>query len=152
MSDTRSRLAGINHVALEVRDIDEAVAFYESLFEIELRGRTDTKAFLDMGDQFLALEEVAGAENEVDAHRHVGIVVDDRESLRSRLETLDIDPLDRPGLEIRDPWGNRLQFVAYEDVQFTKADHVLAGMELTDLRKSAAAIDELAAKGMAPPQ
>lgn len=146
----RARLVGMNHVALEVGDVEQALSFYDSLFEFELRGRSDSSAFIDMGDQFVALSETDDAGAEIDDHRHVGLVVDDASALESQLEAEDVERLDVPGLEFRDPWGNRIQIVEYARIQFTKADHVLDGMGLTSLEKSPSAIDELVEKGMAP--
>ncbi|WP_226010186.1 VOC family protein [Halomicrobium salinisoli] len=149
MSDSKARLVGINHVALTVDDRDDALAFYESVFEFELRGETESSVFLDMGDQFIAISEVDDPET-ADEHRHFGLVVDDADAVERRLAETDAEVLDTPGLDFRDPWGNRVQVVAYEDVQFTKADHVLAGMGLDDLEKTDDAIAELAEKGMSP--
>ncbi|XVH32029.1 VOC family protein [Haloferacaceae archaeon DSL9] len=149
-NETRARLVGINHVALEVGDIDAALDFYGSIFAFELRGRSDATAFLDMGDQFLALSETEDAEASSDARRHLGLVVDDADAVEGRLDDLDAFRLDTSGLDVRDPWGNRLQIVEYREIQFTKADRVLAGMGLSNLEKSDAAIDELREKGMAP--
>ncbi|MEY7850287.1 VOC family protein [Natrarchaeobius sp. A-rgal3] len=146
--DSRPQLVGINHVALEVGDLERALEFYESIFAFERRGRSETKAFVDMGDQFIALAETEG--DGVDDARHFGLVVDDADRVERRLEQLGIDRLDAPGLEFRDPWGNRVQIVGYEDIQFTKADHVLRGMGLEKCEKTAAAIEELAEKGMGP--
>lgn len=149
-SDTaRARLVGINHVALEVGDVEDALEFYGDIFEFELRGRTPSGAFLDMGDQFLALSEVADPGN-ADQHRHFGLVVDDADAVAERLQELDVEILPVSGLEFRDPWANRIQTVDYEAVQFTKAAHVLRGMDRSDLEKTDAAIAELAEKGMAP--
>ena len=150
---SRARLVGINHVALEVGDVDEALEFYGSLFAFDLRGRSETMAFLDMGDQFLALSETdgAGEENERrDDHRHFGLVVDDTDRVETRLEELDAERLETSGLDFHDPWGNRVQLVAYEEIQFTKAAHVLEGMGLSDLEKTNDALEELAEKGMTP--
>ncbi|RQH01482.1 VOC family protein [Natrarchaeobius oligotrophus] len=147
--DDRPHLVGTNHVALEVGDVDAALEFYGSLFAFDLRGRSETKAFVDMGDQFVALAETDGAGETVDDARHVGLVVDDASVAEDRLETVDVDRLDVPGLEFRDPWGNRIQLVEYREIQFTKADHVRSGMGL-DLEKSEVALDELAEKGLAP--
>lgn len=149
-SSSGAKLVGMNHVALEVGDIDKALEWYRSLFEFELRSRSETKAFIDMGDQFIALAETEGASGEIDAARHVGLVVVDAEEVKERIAHNDIEELSVPGLEIRDPWGNRLQIVEYGEIQFTKADHVLAGMGLSGLGKSASAIEELEEKGMAP--
>ena len=154
-SDSRARLVGVNHVALEVGDIDAALEFYESLFEFDLRGRGESAAFIDMGDQFVALSESHDAgdpddSTDPDDHRHFGLVVDDRDAAERRLEETDAERVPSGGLDFRDPWGNRVQVVAYEDVQFTKSDSVLDGMGLGELGKSEAAIAELAEKGMAP--
>jgi len=148
-TDDRPRMVGINHVALDVGDADEAEAFYTDLFDCEIRGRSAGAVFLDMSDQFLALSESDGAGETVDAHRHFGLVVDDPEALDRRLDEAGVDRLDTPGFDFRDPWGNRIQVVAYADVQFSKADHVLRGMGL-DLDKSESAFAELAEKGMDP--
>jgi len=149
MTDTdRARLVGINHVALEVGDIEAALGFYESLFAFELRGRSEGHAFLDMGDQFVALAEVDDPDGRDDG-RHFGLVVDDVEAVERALDEQDVDRPDTSGVEFYDPWGNRVQVVAYEDIQFTKADHVLAGMDL-DLEKSESALTELAEKGLSP--
>jgi len=151
--DARARPVGINHVALEVGDIEAALDFYGSLFEFDLRGRSESSAFIDVGDQFIALSAVEGPGREgddPDDHRHFGLVVDDRDAVERRLEETDAERLSTRGLDFRDPWGNRVQVVAYEDVQFTKADHVLAGMGLDDLEKSESALAELAEKGLAP--
>lgn len=147
--DDRARLVGINHVALEVGNIDDALAFYRSLFAVDLRSRSETTAFLDMGDQFVALAATDDTGDTDDA-RHFGLVVDDADRVAERLEHLEIDRLDVPGLEFHDPWGNRVQVVDYEAIQFTKADHVLEGMGLAGLTKTEDAIAELDAKGLAP--
>jgi catechol 2,3-dioxygenase-like lactoylglutathione lyase family enzyme len=139
----------MNHVALEVGDIEAALDFYRDIFDFELRGRGDGSAFVDMGDQFLALSET-DEETASDRHRHFGLVVDDAAAVEKRLEELDIDVLPGRGLDFRDPWGNRIQIVAYEDIQYTKADHVLRAMDLEDIEKTADAIAELEEKGMAP--
>ncbi|WP_435179919.1 VOC family protein [Halorussus sp. AFM4] len=147
--DSRARMVGINHVALDVGDVDAALEFYGELFEFELRGRGDASAFVDMGDQFLALSETDESDGP-DDHRHFGLVVDDPEAVDSALDRTDAERLQTGGLDFRDPWGNRVQVVAYEEIQFTKADHVLAGMGLDDLGKSESALAELDEKGMAP--
>ncbi|MFC4990136.1 VOC family protein [Saliphagus infecundisoli] len=147
-AEDRARLVGINHTALEVGDVDEAIEFYGSIFEFPLRGRSETAVFLDMGDQFLALMETDGADGR-DGHRHVGLVVDDSRAVEDRLDALDVSRLDTDGIDFHDPWGNRIQVVVYGEIQFTKAGSVLAGMDLA-LEKSEAALEELGAKGMAP--
>jgi catechol 2,3-dioxygenase-like lactoylglutathione lyase family enzyme len=139
-----ARAVGINHVALEVGDLDEALAFYGRLFEIELRGRIAGMAFVDMGDQFLALAE--RREREPDAERHFGLVVDDREAVLAAARGAGLQIFG--GNSFRDPWGNHVQVVAYEDIQFTKTPEVLRGMGL-DLGKSESALRELRDKGIA---
>ena len=136
----------MNHIALEVDDIDEALAFWESIFgELELRGRGKQMAFIDMGDQFLALAR--GRTQPPDQHRHFGLVVDDKEAVRARLQELGIPVFGR-GADFRDPWGNLIQVVDYRDVQFTKTDEVLRAMSLDGLEKSESALAELRAKGI----
>ena len=144
----RPRLVGLNHVALEVGDIKEALAFYGRIFELTLRGRGPRMAFVDMGDQFVALS--AGRTQPPDRHRHFGLVVDDKEAARRSLEEAGADILPGRGLDFLDPWGNHVQVVEYADVQFTKAPHVLRGMGLDGLGKTETALAELRAKGMAP--
>jgi len=143
----KARMVGINHVALGVGNIDEALAFYGRLFEFSLRGRGDRMAFIDMGDQFIALFE-AGAQP-ADAERHFGLVVDDREKVRAQLERAGVKMLPGRGVEFRDPWGNRVQIVEYAHIQFTKHRAVLNAIGCGGLDKSPAAIEELARKGIA---
>jgi predicted enzyme related to lactoylglutathione lyase len=145
---SRPRLIGINHIALEVGSVDEALAFYGSIFELELRGRGGRMAFIDLGDQFIALAE--GRTQPPDRHRHFGLVVDDKEATRRALEEAGAEILSGRGLDFRDPWGNHVQVVEYSEVQFTKAEHVLRGMGAGDLEKSEQALAELRAKGLAP--
>jgi lactoylglutathione lyase len=144
----KARAIGFNHVALEVGDIDEALAFYGRLFEFELRGRSKTSAFIDLGDQFLALQK--GRTQAADDGRHFGLVVDDKDAVRRALAEAGVDPLPGQFLDFLDPWGNRVEIVSYENVQFTKAPNVLRGMGLSQLPKNQKAIEELSAKGMAP--
>src|ERR1700754_1172479 len=143
----KARAIGFNHVALEVGDIDAALAFYGRLFDFELRGKSGTAAFIDLGDQFLALQK--GRKQPADDGRHVGLVVDDKEAVRQALADTDIKPLPGPFLDFLDPWGNRIEIVGYDNIQFTKAPNVLRGMGLTRLSKSKNARKELAEKGMA---
>jgi catechol 2,3-dioxygenase-like lactoylglutathione lyase family enzyme len=142
----RARLVGINHVALEVGDLEEAISFYERIFEIELRGRVPGMAFIDIGDQFIALSE--GRTQPADRSRHFGLVVDDREAVRAALQEAAVEILPGRGLDFRDPWGNHLQIVEYGDIQFTKAPQVLDGMGLDGLRKRPEALRELREKGL----
>ena len=142
----RPRLVGVNHVALEVGDVDEALAFYARFFDFTLRGRVRGMAFLDMGDQFLALGE--GRTPPPDKHRHLGLVVDDLDAARTALQEGGVEILPGRGLDFLDPWGNRIQVVDYRDVQFTKTPDVLRGMGLDGLEKSESARRELAEKGI----
>src|SRR5688572_10971169 len=144
----KARAIGFNHVALEVGDIDEALAFYGRLFEFTLRSRDDDAAFIDLGDQFIALQK--GRSQAADEGRHFGLVVDDKEAVRKALKAAGVEPLPGQFLDFRDPWGNRIEIVGYENIQFTKAAHVLRGMGLGHLAKSEGAIKELRDKGMAP--
>jgi catechol 2,3-dioxygenase-like lactoylglutathione lyase family enzyme len=152
MSDTvekKARALGINHVVLEVDDLDQALEFYGGLFDFTLRGRGDHNAFIDLGDQFIQL--TLGRTQVADTKRHFGLVVDDRDAVRRAMDRLGIKSVnDR--LNILDPWGNRVEIVPYDDCQFTKAEHVLNGMGLGPLEKTANAIEELRKKAMAPRQ
>ena len=142
----RPRLVGINHVALEVDDIDRALEFYGRLFDLELRGRSPGAAFVDIGDQFVAL--MRGRSQPPDRARHLGLVVDDKEATRRALEAAGVEILPGRGLDFLDPWGNHVQVVQYDEVQFTKTERVLRGMGL-ELGKTEQALAELRAKGLA---
>ena len=146
----KPKLIGINHVALEVGDIDAALAFYGTFFDFTLRGRSDTQAFIDLGDQFLALNKMD--EIQRDAERHFGLVVDDREGLRQRLAAAGVEIVTEQRLDFLDPWGNRVEIVPYVDIQFLKDRAVLAQMGADALRKTDAAREELAGKGITPPE
>jgi lactoylglutathione lyase len=142
------RAIGINHVAFEVRDLEEALEWWGRWFAFELRGRRRTMAWIDLGDQFVALSQVDAGPGQGGAARHVGLVVDDKEALRAALRDAG-EPVNASGsLRVTDPSGNVIEIVDYRDVQFSKSDAVLRGMGLDGLEKSAAARDELAAKGL----
>ena len=141
----KARLVGVNHVALEVGDLDAALELYGRLFSFELRGRVRGMAFLDMGDQFLALAEGRGAG--ADEERHFGLVVDDRDAVRAALLDAGIEP--HGNLRFTDPWGNAVEIVEYGEIQFTKAPGVLRGMGLEGLSKTDEAKAQLAEKGLA---
>ena len=148
MADSKKpSVVGFNHVALEVGDIQEALAFYGKLFEFKLRGKSKTMAFIDLGDQFIALQK--GRKQPPDDGRHFGLVVDDKEAARRALKAAGVKVLPGRFLDFRDPWGNPIEIVGYDNIQFTKAPNVLRGMGLTRLAKNASAKKELAAKGMA---
>jgi predicted enzyme related to lactoylglutathione lyase len=142
---TKPRMVGINHIALEVGDIEEALAFYGRIFIFKLRGRSQGAAFIDMGDQFIALME--GRSQSADDSRHFGLVVDDRSDVRELAEAAGATMLEGGFLDFLDPWGNRIQVVEYRDIQFTKIPAVLKYMEL-DLEKSQDAKAELQKKGI----
>jgi len=143
----KARAVGFNHVALEVGDIDEALEFYGRLFDFELRGKSAEMAFIDLGDQFIALQK--GRKQLADDGRHFGLVVDDKDAARAALTAAGITLIEGPFLDFRDPWGNRIEIVGYDNIQFTKAPNVLRGMGLTHLTKNENAQRELAEKGMA---
>lgn len=147
-TSSKPRVVGFNHVAIEVGNVDEALAFYGKLFTFELRDREPGMAFIDLGDQFLALQ---GVDNpSPTGGRHFGLVVEDKEAARSAIVEAGIEIEPGPFLDFRDPWGNLVEIVGYQNIQFTKADHVLRGMGLSHLKKTEAAIKELAEKGMEP--
>jgi catechol 2,3-dioxygenase-like lactoylglutathione lyase family enzyme len=143
---TRARAVGINHVALEVGSVDEAIDFYGQVFEVTLRGRVPGMAFIDLGDQFIALAE--HRDRPPDAERHFGLVVDDKEAARRALQQAGVDVAAAGKLRFRDPWGNSVEVVDYRDVQFTKAPEVLRGMG-AELTKHEGALAELREKGLA---
>ena len=143
----KARALGFNHIAIEVGDVDEALAFYARIVDFKLRGKGEDMAFIDLGDQFLALQK---GQSQPPGGRHFGLVVDDKESVRRALVEAGVKILPGPFLDFYDPWGNRVEIVGYDGIQFSKAPNVLRGMGLAHLSKSAKAIQELADKGMAP--
>jgi lactoylglutathione lyase len=146
VSDGRPRLLGVNHVALEVGDVGEALDFYGRLFAFELRGRAPRMAFLDMGDQFVALAE--GRTQPADDGRHFGLVVDDLDAARAALGAAGVEVLPGRGVDFRDPWGNRIQLVDYRDIQFERTDGVKRKLGVEGLEKSAGARAEIAERGL----
>ena len=142
-----ARLLGINHVALEVDDVGEALTWYGRVFDFELRGRAGGRmAFIDMGDQFIAL--AAGRTQPPDEARHFGLVVDDKEEVRATLREAGVAVQASGSLDFVDPWGNHVQVVDYREVQFTKTAEVLDGMGSGPLDKSETALAELRDKGL----
>ncbi len=146
MSSARPRLVGINHVALEVGELEAALEFYGAIFQLGAIEREPGMAFIDMGDQFLALSQ--GRTQPPDQARHFGLVVDDKPAARAALEARGAEVLPGRRLDFLDPWGNQVQVVDYRDIQFTKAPPVIRGMGLEHLRKRAAAIQQLRTKGL----
>ena len=140
------RLVGINHVALEVGNIEAALTFYAQLFDLKLRGREGRMEFVDIGDQFLALSE--GRTQPPDRNRHFGLVVDDKAAVQAKLQELGVEILSGSFADFRDPWGNHVQIIGYSEIQFSKTDAVLKGMGLANLEKSADAKKQLRDKGM----
>jgi lactoylglutathione lyase len=149
MSAARPRMVGINHVALDVGDLEAALEFYGAIFGLGEIDREPGMAFIDMGDQFLALAE--GRSQSADRTRHFGLVVDDKPAVRAALEARGVEI--RPGrrLDFLDPWGNLVQVVDYRDIQFTKAPQVIHGMGLDHLHKRPAAVQQLRDKGLTDP-
>jgi catechol 2,3-dioxygenase-like lactoylglutathione lyase family enzyme len=144
----KTRAVGFNHVALEVGDIDEALAFYGEFLDFELRSKSKKMAFIDLGDQFLALSK--GRLQAPDDDRHFGLVVEDKAAVARILEEMGVEIVSDRFLDFLDPWGNRVEIIGYENIQFTKAPHVLRGMGLDHLGKTDGALKELADKGMSP--
>ena len=143
----KARLVGINHIALEVDDVDAALALYGRLFSFELRGRAGRMAFIDMGDQFLALSE--GRRQPPDDGRHFGLVVDDKPAVRAAIEREGLRILPGRGLDFLDPWGNRFEIVDYRDIQFERAPGVKRKLGIEGLEKRDAARDEIHERGLA---
>ena len=141
-----AQLIGLNHVALEVGDVDEALDWYGRFFEFELRGRAGSMAFVDMGDQFIAL--APGRSQPPDRARHFGLVVDDKEGVRAALRQAGVDVAATGSLDFLDPWGNHIQVVDYRDIQFSKAPAVLRAMGTERLSKTDEAREELRRKGV----
>jgi catechol 2,3-dioxygenase-like lactoylglutathione lyase family enzyme len=142
-----ARLIGINHVAVEVDDVDEALEWYGRFFEFDLRGRIGgLMAFVDMGDQFIAF--AAGRVQPPDQGRHFGLVVDDMEAVRAALREAGLDVQEGGSLDFLDPWGNHVQVVDYRDIQFTKAPPVLRAMGIEGLSKTEATREDLRSKGI----
>lgn len=144
----KAKAVGINHVALEVDNISDAVTFYGRFLEFEIESQNENAAFIYFGDQFINFSK--GRSQVPDRDRHFGIAVDDKDLVRETLEEMGIKFLDTRFLDFLDPWGNRVEITTYSNIQFSKADHVLRGMGLEGLKKTDEAIDELKEKGMAP--
>jgi catechol 2,3-dioxygenase-like lactoylglutathione lyase family enzyme len=145
---SKPKLIGINHVAIEVGDIDEALAWYGRLFSFTLRGKGEQNAFIDLGDQFINLTRTSATADQQVEHRHIGLVVDDRSRMLELAQAAGARMVEGPFLDFLDPWGNRLEIIEYANIQFTKAPNVLRGMGLS-LDKNEKARRELTDKGMA---
>jgi lactoylglutathione lyase len=141
-----ARLIGINHVALEVGDVDAALDLYGRLFTFSLRGRAGSMAFIDMGDQFLAVAQ--GRRQGPDEGRHFGLVVDDKEAVRAAVEREGLEVVPGRGLDFLDPWGNRFEVVDYRDIQFSRSPGVMCKLGVVGLGKREAALDEIRSRGL----
>ena len=144
----KAKAVGINHVALEVGDIDQALTFYGRFLDFEIQSSSETAAFIYFGDQFINFSK--GRTQAPDENRHFGIAVDNKELARQILEGMGVTFLDGRFMDFLDPWGNRVEITTYTNIQFSKADHVLKGMGLGHLEKTESAIVELREKGLAP--
>lgn len=144
----RARAVGINHVAIEVGDIGEALEFYGKLLDFTVEEQTPEMAIVYFGDQFINF--IRNADRKPDTMRHFGIAVDDKPLARRTLEAMGVKLIDSHFLDFLDPWGNRVEITTYANIQYTKAEHVLRGMGLGHLKKTDEALAELRAKGMAP--
>jgi lactoylglutathione lyase len=144
----KARLVGINHVALEVGDLEGALALYGRLFHFAMRGRVPRMAFVDMGDQFLAIAE--GRSQGPDGGRHFGLVVDDVDAAREAVAREGLDVLGGRGssFDFRDPWGNRFQVVGYRNIQFERSDGVRRALGIEAVEKTPAARREIADRGL----
>lgn len=143
-----ARIVGINHVAIEVGDVEEALAWYRRFLDFELRGRVGSSmAFIDLGDQFIAI--AAGRTQPPDQSRHFGLVVDDKEAVRAALQRAGVGVEASGAVDFLDPWGNHVQIVDYREIQFTKAPDVLNGMGIGGIEKTVDAREELRRKGLA---
>jgi catechol 2,3-dioxygenase-like lactoylglutathione lyase family enzyme len=143
----RARLIGFNHVALEVGDLEAALELYGRLFSFELRGRVPRMAFIDAGDQFLAVSQ--GRTQEPDGMRHIGLVVDDVEAVRDAVVREGLEIVPSRGLDFLDPWGNHFQVVAYQDIQFERSPGVKRKLGIEDLEKTETARREIAERRLA---
>ena len=146
----KAHAVGINHVALEVGDVNEALDFYGKFLTLQIEEVNEASAFVYLGDQFIAF--MKSDRRGLDQVRHFGIAVDDKELVRQSLLEMGVEIIKGKFLDFLDPWGNRVEITTYTNIQFTKADHVLRGMGLDHLKKSDEALAELREKGMAPEQ
>jgi len=147
-TSAKAHAVGINHIAIEVDDIAQALEFYGKFLEFAVDEQTPDMAIVYFGDQFINF--IRNADRKPDTLRHFGIAVDDKPLARRTLESMGVKLLDSRFLDFLDPWGNRVEITTYTNIQYTKADHVLRGMGLGHLQKSGEALAELRAKGMAP--
>ena len=145
----RARLIGINHVAVEVGDVEAALDLYGRLFTFTLRGRAARMAFVDMGDQFLAIAQPRS--QPPDEGRHFGLVVDDVSAAREAVKREGLALVADTGqsFDFRDPWGNRFQVVGYGDIQFERTDGVKRKLVIEGLGKTDDALRQIVERDLA---
>src|ERR1700679_1232693 len=103
---------GCNHIAIEVDDVEKAVAFFQDVFNLERLPQGEGDAFMKLGEhQFLAIFHVDRVQRS--PNRHFGIMVRDEAQLaevREKLTTTyGIELIPPFGCEFIDPFGNRWQ-------------------------------------------
>jgi len=143
---TKATAIGINHIALEVGNIAEALAFYGSFLNFTITSQSEDAAFIYFGDQFINFSK--GRTQTPDEKRHFGIAVDDKELVRNTLTKMDVALLGGRFLDFLDPWGNRIEITTYTNIMFSKTTTILRGMGMDHLQKTDEALSELDKHGL----
>ncbi len=143
---TKATAIGINHIALEVGNIAEALAFYGSFLNFTITSQTEDAAFIYFGDQFINFAK--GRTQASDEKRHFGIAVDDKELVRNTLTQMDVTLLGGQFLDFLDPWGNRIEITTYTNIMFSKTTAILRGMDMDHLQKTDQALGQLNKHGL----
>ena len=143
---TKATAIGINHVALEVGNIAEALAFYGSFLNFTITSQSEDAAFIYFGDQFINFAK--GRTQTPDEKRHFGIAVDNKELVRDTLIEMDVALLGGRFLDFLDPWGNRIEITTYTNIMFSKHTTILRGMGMDHLQKTDEALSELDKHGL----
>ena len=143
---TKATAIGINHIALEVGNIAEALAFYGSFLNFTITSQSEDAAFIYFGDQFINFSK--GRTQPPDEKRHFGIAVDDKELVRNTLTKMDVALLGGRFLDFLDPWGNRIEITTYTNIMFSKTTTILRGMGMDHLQKTDEALSELDKHGL----
>ena len=143
---TKATAIGINHIALEVGNIAEALAFYGSFLNFTITSQTEDAAFIYFGDQFINFAK--GRTQTPDEKRHFGIAVDDKELVRNTLTEMDVTLLGGQFLDFLDPWGNRIEITTYTNIMFSKTTAILRGMAMDHLQKTDQALAQLSKHGL----
>ena len=143
---TKATAIGINHVALEVGNIAEALAFYGSFLNFTITSQSENAAFIYFGDQFINFAK--GRTQTPDEKRHFGIAVDDKELVRNTLTEMDVTLLGGQFLDFLDPWGNRIEITTYTNIMFSKTTAILRGMDMDHLQKTDQALAQLSKHGL----